>query len=181
MTKLLLAILATVAGLVMVGGGIYGIVNDVSDDDDSPSTTTSFSAFPSVPTSPSAPGGLADCDRAAESDSRLGRIDLLDLQPAGEETGTAEITPVCSVSITLFVRLEGMKSKGTSSYYVWLYKNRRRAKQIGSLIGSDGRASGSATIHPEVDTTRYEEIVITRVPFGKGENRPRRIIFRGSL
>jgi hypothetical protein len=176
---LLLATIATIAGLLMVGGGIYGIVQDVSDDDDSSvSTTTSFSAFPSVPTTPETPGLPDPCEQAGLRDFRLRTLE----NTVFRGKGSAEFNPVCNgETVVLFLRLKGTGVKDPASYPVWLYKNRRRAKQIGSLIGSAGNASGSATIPPEIDTTRYDEIVITRIGFGDAERRPKKIVLRGSL
>lgn len=164
----------------MVAGGVYGIVTGGDDDDDtSVETTTSFPASPSPETTPGQPGA---CSEAAARDFRLGSLDNVVLDPHGRETGSAEINPVCNgETVVLSVRLEGMRTKATSSYYVWLYTSRKKSDQVGSLIGSDGRAFGSATIEPEIDTSRYEEIVITRVKFGIGESRPRKIVFRGNL
>ena len=179
MKGLLFALLATLAGLLMVGGGIYGIATG-DDDDDGPSvsTTTSFSAFPSVPTTPETPGIPDPCEEAGSRDFRLTMLD----NTVFRGKGSAEMNPVCNgETIVLFLRLKGTGVKDTASYPVWLYKNRRRAKQIGSLIGSDGRASGSATIPPEVNTELYDEIVITRIGFGETERRPKKIVLRGSL
>jgi hypothetical protein len=179
-----IALVATVAGILMVGGGIYGVVNDVSgdDDDDTPVTvtTTTFPGIPTTPTTSSTPG-FDPCREAAARDLRLNLIDALDLQPVGKETGTAEVTATCAgETVSLSIRLSGMTTGNESnSYLVWLYKSRRKAKQVGSLIGPEDSAFGSATI--TVDTSPYDEIVITRVPFGKGERRPRKIVFRGSL
>jgi hypothetical protein len=167
----------------MLGGGIYGVVDDVSgDDDDSGQVTVSTPTFPGIPSTPeSTTPGFNPCRIAAERDSRLTFIDSLELEPVGKETGTAEVGATCAgETVSLPIRLEGMRTgKPSNSYLVWLYKNRRKAKQIGSLIGPEDSAFGSATI--TVDTSPYDEIVITRVPFGKGERRPRNIVFRGSL
>ena len=178
----MLALLATVAGILMVGGGIYGIVDDVSDDDDdAPAATT---RFPGIPTTPeSTTPGFNPCRTAAERDSRLVFIDNLELQPVGKETGTAQVGATCAgPTVALSIRLEGMKAPDPSnSYFVYLFKSRRKFDQIGSLIGSKDSAFGSATITSDIDTSKYDEIVITRVPFGTGEKRPRRIVFRGDL
>jgi hypothetical protein len=167
----------------MVGGGIYGVASG-GGDDDSDEVTVSTPAFPGIPsTQESTTPGFNPCRTAAERDSRLVFIDSLELQPVGKETGTAEVGATCAgPTVALSIRLEGMNAPDPSnSYFVYLFTSRRKFDQIGSLIGPKDGAFGSATITSDIDTSKYDEIVITRVPFGKGERRPRRIVFRGSL
>jgi hypothetical protein len=176
---LLLAILATLVGVAMVGGGIYGIVKDTEDDDDS-STTISTPVIPDIESSVGT--DFERCAEASARDSRLGSIDNVVMRPAGGETGDVTIRQICNgETVVLQFNLEGLRTKETSSYHVWFYKGKRRARQVGSLIGSDGRAFGSATITTDVDTQRYDFLVISQVDFGQSENRPRRIRFRGTL
>jgi hypothetical protein len=167
----------------MVGGGIYGVASG-GGDDGSDEVTVSTTTFPGIPSTPeSTTPGFNPCRTAAERDQRLVFIDSLELQPVGKEKGTAEVGATCAgPTVALSFRLEGMNAPDPSnSYFVYLFKSRRKFDQIGSLIGPKDSAFGSATITSDIDTGEYDEIVITRVPFGKGERRPRRIVFRGSL
>jgi hypothetical protein len=172
----LLALLATLAGLLMVGGGVYGLVQE--DDDEPASRTATVPAFPELPASPAVPGS---CDTAAKRDPRLGDIRTLALSPAGRETGSAELTVICNgEAVVLAIRLEGLRNKESSSYHVWVAAG-RSGKQIGTLLGSGGDGFGSVTIGPELDTSAYERVVITRTDFGVEQRRPRGVIFSGGL
>ena len=180
MKGILLSLLATLVGLAMVAGGIYGVAQsgDGEEDDSSagPATTPVFPGFVSTPTRAGA------CDAAAERDFRLGSIESLRLAPAGDNTGSADVRAICNgETVVLSIRLQGLRAKKSSSYYVWLYAGRRYSKQIGTLLGSNGNAFGSATIAPDLDTSAYDRIVITRADFGESQKRPRGIVFAGGI
>jgi hypothetical protein len=176
------ALLAALIGLAMVGGGIYGLVDSVSGDDSSKSPATApvseFSTRFSTGITPS----VGECDQVARRDPRLPHLDGLRLERTGGETGDVQADLICNGdTVVLPMRLTGLRDKGTTSYYAWLYKSRRRAEQVGTLIGSEGRGIGSVTIGPGIDTTKYDSLVITRVKFGETEERPRKIVFRAAL
>jgi hypothetical protein len=174
-----LALIASVVGLAMVAGGVYGIVNDSHDDKKSPTTSSSPDATPIVTgLTPSA----GECDQVARRDPRMAHLDGLRLERTGGETGTVEADLICNGdTVVLPMQLSGLKETDTTAYFAWLYASPRRSKQVGTLIGSDGRGFGSVTIGPDVDTTKYDSLVITRVPFGQTETRPRKIVFRAPL
>jgi len=178
----LLASLAAIVGVAMIGGGIYGLVK--GDDDDKTPASVSIPT-PSVPTTPTLPDispSAGECDQAAERDPRLAKLDDLKLQRAGDETGTVDSDLICNGStIVLIVRMSGLKATKTTKYFAWLSKSGDRVEQVGTLIGSDGRGFGSVTIGPDVDTTRYDELLLTRVPFAEQEERPRKVVFRARL
>ena len=181
MKSALLASLAAIVGVAMIGGGIYGLVQ--GDDDKTPASASI--PTPSVPTTPTLPDispSAGECDQAAERDPRLAKLDDLKLQRAGDETGTVDSDLICNGStIVLIVRMSGLKATKTTKYFAWLSKSGDRVEQVGTLIGSDGRGFGSVTIGPDVDTTRYDELLLTRVPFAEQEERPRKVVFRARL
>lgn len=181
MKSVLFSLLASIVGLAMVTGGIFGVVNDVKGDDKKPSTRSAVEfSTPVVPgeITPSA----GECDQVAKRDARLAHLDNLALERTGDETGSVQTDLICNGdTVVLSMRLSGLKAKETTTYFAWLYRGRRRAEQVGTLIGSDGGGIGSVTMGPTVDTTKYDSLVITRVPFGQTESRPRTIVFRAEL
>ena len=184
MKAVLLALLATIVGAGMVAGGVYGVIKDVSDDDDA-SASASVPSFtpPTSFTPPSTIGSSSDeCADIRERDARLPELAEREFARAGGETGDARVDLICNGdTLVLSIEMEGLKEKKTSSYYAWLYRSRKRAKQVGTMIGSDGRGFGSITMGSDVRTRGYDQIVITRVPFGQPEERPRKIVFRTHL
>ena len=183
MKGLLLALLATLVGAAMVGGGVYGVIKDVGGDDSSSSTSTSVSV-PSFtpPSTPSISPSVDECAQVESRDPRLAKFDNRRFDRTADETGNLRTDLICNGdTVVLSVEMDNLKEKDTTTYFAWLYKNRRRAEQVGTLIGSDGMGFGSITIGPQYDTTKYDELVITRVPFGQQEERPRKIVFRTPL
>lgn len=181
MKAVLLALLATVVGAAMVGGGVYGVIKDVSGDDNSSSKSSSAPTF-SIPEIPSTSSSFDECEALRERDARLPELDGRRFKRTGGETGTFQVSLICSGdTAVLSVRANGLKEQDTTTYYAWLFRSRRKAKQVGTLIGSGGSAIGSITIAPNVKSGRYEELVITQVPFGEDERRPRKIVFRTPL
>jgi hypothetical protein len=178
------ALLATLVGLAMIAGGVYGIAkggdDDKKDKTPSPSSTFSFTP-PAVATAPSEPQ-ILQCSDVADRDPRLAHLDQVDLEPVGRATGSAEIDEICNGdTVVLTVRIKGIREEETASYNAWLYRSRKRAEQVGTMIATGGAAFGSVTISPGVRTTKYDELVISRVRFGQTEDRPGKIVFRGSL
>ena len=180
MRSTFLAVLATLVGLALVVVGIYGLVKG-DDDDDKPSTATSAPAG-ATPTFPDISPSAGECDQVAERDPRLAKLDDLDLRRTDSETGSAQVNLICNGgTVVLTMQLANLKAAKTTSYNAWLYNSGSDAEHVGLVIGSDHRALGSVTIGPETDTTRYGSLVLTRVPFGEQEERPRRIVFRARL
>ena len=178
--KVLLALLATLVGIAMVGGGVYGIVKG-GDDDDEPSSTSSAEASTPATLENISPS-KGECDDVARRDPRLAHLDDLRLQATDAETGIARADLICNGgTVVLIVRMQGLRETETTKFLAWLYNDRSDAKQVGTVIGSDRKAFGSVTIGSEVDTTRYESLVFSSVPFGEFEDRPRRIVFRAPL
>ena len=175
MKGLLFALLATLVGLAMVGGGVYGLIQ--GDDDDSASASTSAAA-PGFPLATD-----EDCEPAARRDPRLRTIRNLELQPYRGRAGTADVDPICNgESVTLTIRLAGMRARGTYSYGVELSDGAGETRNIGSMIGSNDTAFGSGTIGPDVQTRAYDQIIITRGKFGEIDpDRPKKVVFSGSL
>ena len=181
MKAVLLALLATVVGAGMVAGGVYGVIEDVSGDDDSTSASTATPAV-SIPQIPSASSGFDECEALRERDARLPELDGRRFKRSGGATGSFQVQLICSGdTAVLSVRASGLREQDTMTYYAWLFRSRRQAKQVGTLIGSSGSAIGSITIGPDKDSRRYDELVITQVPFGEDETRPRKIVFRTPL
>jgi hypothetical protein len=177
--SVLLALLGTILGAAMIAGGIYGLVK--GDDDEEKSASTPAPA-PFVPAAPRISPSLSRCDAVAKRDPRLAKLDDLKLRRTGDETGEVESDLICNgTTVVLSVRMTGLKATETTKYYAWLSKDGDRVDQVGTLLGNDGRAFGSVTIGPEVDTTRYDDLLITRVPFGEDEKRPRTVVFRAPL
>jgi hypothetical protein len=176
--SILLALLATLVGTAMVAGGVYGLVKG-DDDDDSTAATTATTPRVAVPDiSPS----RDECAEVRDRDPRLAKLDDRRFDRAGGETGTLGADLICNgETIVLSIGMAEVAEKDTTTYFAWLYTSRRRAERVGTLIGSDGRGFGSVTIGPDVDTTKYDSLVITRVPFGQQEERPRKIVFRTPL
>jgi hypothetical protein len=176
------SLIATLVGLAMVGGGIYGLVKSVSDDNNAKSSTTASSPAFVTRITTGIPRTVGECDQVARRDPRLAHLDGLRLARSGDETGSVHVDLICSGdTVVLPMQLDGLKGTETTTYFAWLYTNRRRAEQVGTLIGSEGRGIGSVTIGPSVSTTKYDSLVITRVPFGQTEERPRKIVFRARL
>jgi hypothetical protein len=179
--SVLLALLATLVGVAMVGGGIYGLVKGDDDDDKaSAGTTTSVPSF--TPATPNISPTADECAQVKERDPRLAELDDREFQATGDETGTMTADLICNGdTVVLTVELKGLREKDTTTYFAWLYKSRKRAEQVGTIIGSAGNGFGSITLGLEADSTKYNSIVITRVPFGQTEERPRKVVFRTPL
>lgn len=173
----MLALLATLVGLAMVAGGIYGLVQGDDDDDASASSPADEPGFPLATD--------ARCAQAARLDPRLRTVRDLKLRPAGGTTGEAEVEPICSgTSVQLSIRIKGVRDS-SESYTIWLTGNGRRAESIGTMIaGTDGSGFGSGTIDADVDSSDYEQVVVARsknADFIDPPKRPRKILFSGSL
>jgi hypothetical protein len=181
--SVVLALLATVVGAAMVGGGVYGVIKDVSGDDDKSSSSTSPSvSVPSFTPPPNISPSVNECAQVEERDLRMADFDDRRFKRTGGETGSMRVDLICNgETVVLTAELSGLKEKDTTTYFAWLYNSRKDAEQVGTLIASDGKGFGSITIGPDVDTTAYRELVITRVPFGQQEDRPRKIVFRTPL
>jgi hypothetical protein len=179
--SVLLSLLATIAGIAMIAGGIYGLVTGDDDDDSASASTTTTPAVPSF-TPPRISPSRDECAQVKERDPRLAEFDDRQFERTDAETGSMRVDLICNGNtVVLSADLDGLKEKDTTTYFAWLYNSRSDAEQVGTLIGSDGRAFGSITIGPEDDTTGYDQLVITRVPFGQQEDRPRKIVFRTPL
>lgn len=180
MKGLLLALLATLVGLAMVAGGIYGLVQGDDDDEDSSSTVTTTGVDTRAPGFPFATS--EQCEDAAARDPRLRTIRDFELAPHGKTKGRADVDVRCSGStVDLTIRLRNLGGDDPASYFVWLYNNRKDAEKIGDGIGSGGTAFLPTTLDGSADTGDYEQIVVTRGPFGSEQSRPRNVIFAGSL
>lgn len=173
----MLALLATLVGLAMVAGGIYGLVTDDDDDDSSP--PSSAAGEPGFPLATD-----ERCAQLAERDERLRTIRDLKLEAPSGRSGRAEVNPICNgTSLVLTFDMEGIEP-AYASYYVWLYQDGRNAQNVGAGIPGDkdgGTGFGSATIGPDVETEGYDQIVITGGKFGRTPKRPRPIVFSGRL
>jgi len=135
-----------------------------------------------TPVTPNISPTADECAQVKERDPRLAELDDREFDATGDETGTMRADLICNGdTVVLSVDTKGLKEKDTTTYFAWLYKSRRRAEQVGTIIGSDGRGFGSITMGIEADSTKYDSIVITRVPFGQTEERPRKIAFRTPL
>ena len=182
MKSVLLALLATIVGAGMVAGGVYGVIEDVSGDEDGGSSTSAKVSIPSFTPPPNISPSSNECAQVEERDLRMAQFDDRQFKRTDSETGSMRVDLICNGdTVVLTADLKGLKEKDTTTYFAWLYNSRNDAEQVGTLIGSDGRAFGSITIGPDVDTTAYDQMVITRVPFGQREDRPRKIVFRTPL
>jgi hypothetical protein len=180
MKGVLLALLATIVGAAMIGGGIYGLVKGDDDDDKASAATTT--SVPSFAEPPSISPSRNECAQVEERDLRMAEFDDRRFKRTGDETGSMRVDLICNgETVVLSVDMDNLKETDTTTYFAWLYNSRSDAEQVGTLIGSDGKGIGSITIGPDVATTAYDQMVITRVPFGQQEDRPRKIVFRTPL
>src|SRR4051812_11649074 len=115
MRGLLLSLLATLVGVAMVGGGIWGLVGSVSDDDSSSGSASTLKT-----------SSAKDCAEVAKSDPRFRTPH--DLQFDGVGTATVQCKgPVVSFSIDI----DGLREK--TFYKVQLEKGRRK-EEVGSIL-----------------------------------------------
>ena len=144
-----LSLLATLIGLAMVGGGIWGLVSDVSDDDDD----ASASAEAGVPKTSSA----AECSTVAKRDERFKFPHDLSFGPYGRATVK------CNGSVVVLT-MELSDLKPRTFYQVLLQKGRRK-EEVGSFLAIDDRGIQTVTIGGDVKLSRYDFVTVQVDPF----------------
>jgi hypothetical protein len=143
---LLLALLATLVGLAMVGGGIWGLVDSVSDDDSSSSSAVASTA--EMKTS-----SADDCSQVAERDPRF-RLPH-DLQFGGEGSATVQ----CNGSeVTFTIELDGLR---TSTFYEVILERGRRRLDVGTILAVGTDSVSTVTIDTrEVKLRKYDFLTV---------------------
>jgi hypothetical protein len=139
-----LSLLATLVGLAMVGGGIWGLVGSVSDDDDDSSATAS-SAEPKT----SSP---ADCAQVAERDPRFKLPHDLQFGGSGKATVTCE-----GETVTFSIELDGLQQ---STFYEVILQKRRREADVGTFLFVGSNNVNTVTVGPDVPIEKYDFLVV---------------------
>jgi hypothetical protein len=148
----LLSLLATLVGLAMVGGGIWGLVGDVSDDDDSDAAA----AQPKLPETSSA----AECATVAKRDERYEFPHDLTFGPYGKATVKCN-----GSTVTFTIDINGLKS---GTFYDVVLEKGKREEEVGSVLAvGGGNTVTTVTVGPEVDLDRYDFLTVRESEFGK--------------
>jgi hypothetical protein len=148
MRGLLLSLLATVVGLAMVGGGIWGLVGSVSDDSDSSASAST----PDLKTS-----SASDCSQVAEHDPRFRFPHDLQFGIDGKATVQCK-----GRAVSFSIHLDGLKRN--TFYKVELEKG-RRTEEIGTILPVGVNDVNTVTVRPDVPTRRYDFLTVRIDPF----------------
>jgi hypothetical protein len=147
MRGVLLSLLATIVGVAMVGGGIWGLVGSVTDDDSSASAST-----PDLKTS-----SAKDCAQVARRDPRF-RLPH-DLQFGGSGTAIVQCTgPV----VTFSIELDGLKER---TFYNVVLEKGRREEEIGTILPVGVDAVSTVTVRPDIPIEKYDFLTVKIDPF----------------
>jgi|tagenome__1003787_1003787.scaffolds.fasta_scaffold19639374_2 hypothetical protein len=145
MRGVLLALLATIVGVAMVGGGIWGLVGSVTDDDSSASAST-------LKTS-----SAKDCAVIAKRDPRFRHPH--DLQFGGSGTATVQCKgPVVSFSIDV----DGLKEK---TFYKVVLEKGRREEDVGTILPVGVDDPTTVTVRPDIPIEKYDYLTVKIDPF----------------
>jgi hypothetical protein len=134
---------ATLVGLAMVAGGIWGLVDSVSDDDES--STSAAAAAPKT-SSPE------ECSQVAERDPRFKVPHTLLFGASGRATVTCE-----GQTVTFTIELDGLQQ--STFYEVVLQKGRREA-DIGTFLYVGSNSVNTVTVDRSVRTKKYDFLVV---------------------
>src|SRR5215217_6856617 len=147
MRGLLLSLLATIVGVAMVGGGIWGLVASVSDDDSSASASTADLKTSSA----------KDCAQVAKQDPRFRAPHDLDFGGSGKATVQCK-GPAVSFSIDI----DGLKEQ--TFYKVELEKGRRK-EEIGTILPVGVNNVSTVTVRLDIPIEKYDFLTVRIDPF----------------
>lgn len=145
MKSLVIALLATLLGVAMLGVGIAGVAGAFDGDDDSGSSAS-----------------VADFDDCPTSDPRFGTFTTYRVTgPAG----TATVVITCRQGgVEVSMLGSGLEAGDSRTVSLWLYNNRKDAV----LIGSDQQLTGAPTVAITGDlpagSEAYKKLVVTEGP-----------------
>lgn len=146
-----LSLLATLIGLAMVAGGIWGLVADVSDDDDS--TAAAEGAIPKT-SSPE------ECAQVAKRDKRFKLPHSLTFH------GYGTATVKCSGdTVTFTIDIDGLQS---GTFYDVVLEKGKREEEVGSILAVGGANTiTTVTVGPDVPIQKYDFLTIRESDFGR--------------
>jgi hypothetical protein len=145
MRGVLLALLATIVGIAMVGGGIWGLVGSVTDDDSSASASE-------IKTS-----AAKDCAQVAKRDPRFASPH--DLQFGGSGSATVQCKgPV----VTFTIQIDGLREK---TFYNVVLEKGRREEDIGTILPVGVNDVTTVTVRPDVKLKKYDFLTVKIDPF----------------
>ena len=151
MRRVALPLLATLVGLAMVGGGIWGLVADVSDDDGD-----AVAAQPQLPKTSSP----EECAEMAKRDKRFGFPHDLTFGGYGKATVKCDGT-----TVTYTIEIDGLES---GRFYDVVLEKGKREEEVGSILAvGGGDTITTVTIGPEVKTKRYDFLTVRLSEFGQ--------------
>ena len=152
MRGLWLSLLATLVGLAMVAGGIWGLVGDVSDDDDD----ASVSLEREIPKTSSP----RECAEVAKRDKRFEFPHDLTFG------GTGKATVKCNGgTVTFTIEIDGLKS---GTFYDVVLERGKREEEVGSILAvGGGNTITTVTVGPEVKLRRYDFLTVRESEFGR--------------
>jgi hypothetical protein len=168
----LYSLLATVVGLAMVGGGIWGLV---ADDGGGSGGETKSQVIPTETVVP-ANSAPEECAQVAERDPRFRRPHVLQFGADGH--GTVQCR---GQTVNFTILLEGLPS----GFYDVVLEKGRREEQIGSALAVGDQTVLTGSAGEEVDLRRYDFVTVRESDFAKGtaaERGPDELAtFRGAL
>ena len=151
MRRVALPLLATLVGLAMVGGGIWGLVADVSDDDGD--AVASQTRVPKT-SSPE------ECAQMAKRDKRFRFPHTLTFGGAGTATVKCNGT-----TVTYTIEIDGLES---GRFYDVVLEKGKREEEVGSILAvGGGNTISTVTIGPEIKTKRYDFLTVRLSEFGQ--------------
>lgn len=170
--------LATLVGLAMVGGGIYGLVHTYTDDDDDSSSASVTVPNVSSPVNLSSIGAVDSCE---EIDPRLKFKDL-PMVPVKSE-GEAVLHVRCGGGSAFFgIEVTGADNAEDYLYAeLWAYNSTRDATKLGTAFYRGGEIDGIAALPPNVDLTKYDSLVLVSRAIEDNSNKPKPIAFKADL
>ena len=151
MRRFLLSLLATVIGVAMVAGGIWGLVDDLSDDDDD-----AVASQPELPRTSSP----EECAQMAKRDKRFKFPHTLTFGGNGSATVKCNGT-----TVTYTIEIDGLES---GVFYDVVLEKGKREEEVGSILAvGGGNTIATVTIGPDVDTERYDFLTVRASDFGR--------------
>ena len=147
MRSVLLSLIAVLVGVAMVGGGVWGVIDDVSDDDTGSSASA---AAPKIETS-----SEDDCSKVAERDPRFALPhDLIFLGGGG---GRA-IVQCKGNEVSFTIDIDDLEP---STFYEVVLEKGRRKEEIGTFLVVGGiDANNTVTVGPEVRLKKYDFLTV---------------------
>ena len=144
-----ISLVAVLVGVAMVGGGVWGVVDDVSDDDGSSSASTDV-ALPKT-------SSIEDCAQVARRDPRFELPQPLSFGFAGQA-----IVQCKGGSVSFTLDLDEGALEPTTFYEIVLEKGRRELN-VGSMLTPPSGVDWSyttVTVGPEVRLRRYDWLTV---------------------